>query len=120
LPDPVRVLVGARFDWASSARYTEFERFSSSETGGLRTGDRDLPVVERGSNTINAFWNLDLRVEKKFNLGGGWGDFGVVFDVFNIANTDLTRGIFTRYPDYGEITSIVSPREFRLGFRWLF
>jgi hypothetical protein len=120
LPDPVRVLIGARFDWASSARYTEYERFGSSETGGLRTGDRTLPVVERGSNTINAFWNLDLRVEKKFNLGGGWGDFGVVFDVFNIANTDLTRGIFTRYPDYGEITSIVSPREFRLGFRWLF
>jgi len=120
MPDPIRVLIGVRFDWASSGRFTEFERFSSAESGGLRSGDRTLPIVPRGSQTINPFTNLDLRLEKKFNLGGGWGDFGVVFDIFNVANSDATRGIYTRYPDYGEITSIVSPREFRLGFRWLF
>ena len=120
MPDPIRVLVGLRFDWASSARFTEFERFGSAESGGLRSGDRTLPIVPRGSNTINSFVNLDLRLEKKFNLGGGWGDFGVVFDIFNVANSDATRGIYTRYPDYGEITSLVNPREMRLGFRWLF
>lgn len=120
LPDPIRTLVGLRFDWARSRRWSILERFSRAETGGLRTGDRTVPIEQLGSRTIDNLFNIDLRLEKKFQLPGAWGDVGLVFDVFNLTNESTVNIIEQRIPYFGEPLFIVFPREYRLGLRWLF
>ena len=77
-------------------------------------------IEEYGASTINNFFNLNLRAEKKFKLPGAWGDVGILFDVLNVTNEGRVRGIWTTYPFFGEPTSLQSAREWRLGLRWIF
>jgi len=118
--DPIGVLVGVRFDMMSGNTATKSERFGSDDTGGLRTADREVFVEQYGATRLESLTNLDLRLEKRFPLGGPYGDLGVIFDVFNLMNADTIRGIRTRVPFYGEATAIVNPRTMRIGVRWLF
>ncbi|MGD8328860.1 MAG: TonB-dependent receptor [Acidobacteriota bacterium] len=118
--DPIGVLVGARWDMSSGNPITEYERFSSDDTGGLSSGDRTVAIIQYGSNRLETIRNLDLRLEKRFPLGGPYGDIGVVFDVFNVLNEDTVISVFNRVPFYNQPTDIVNPRTMRLGFRWLF
>ena len=120
LPDPIRVLVGFRVDWAHSGRWSIFERFPTSVTNGLRVDDRTIAIEPIGSRTIDNRFNIDLRLEKKFKLPGAWGDLGVIFDIFNLTNSNSIGSIWQRVPNWGEPTWIVWPRNYVIGTRWLF
>ncbi|MFQ5743136.1 MAG: carboxypeptidase regulatory-like domain-containing protein [Acidobacteriota bacterium] len=120
LPDPIRTLVGFQFDAARSARFTRLQTFPSSVTGGVPFADRTVPIEKIGDSTINNFYNLNLRAEKKFQMPNNFGDIGVVLDIFNLTNQDGIRNIFLRVPNFNQATAVQSPRTFRLGFRWLF
>jgi hypothetical protein len=63
---------------------------------------------------------LDLHAEKLFKLGGGDKAFRVIFDGFNVFNTNTATGISTNSDGYGRVTSIPEGRRFRLGLRFQF
>ena len=120
IPDPLGISVGAQFDASSSARWSVTERFSSSITNRVPSGDRTVPIRPIGSETLEPLVNLDLRLEKRFSLQGGWGRVDAIVDIFNVFNADTVRRIRERVPLFGEPTAIVRARRFRLGLRWLF
>ena len=118
--DPLGISVGAQFDASSSARWSVTERFSRSITNGVPSSDRTVPIRPIGSETLEPLVNLNLRLEKRFDLQGDWGRFDAIVDIFNVFNADTVRRIRERVPAFGEPTAIVRARQFRLGLRWLF
>jgi hypothetical protein len=62
---------------------------------------------------------LDLHAEKDFKLGGDKA-VRVIFDGFNVFNTNTATGISTNSDGYGRVTSIPEGRRFRLGLRFQF
>lgn len=75
-----------------------------------------------GESRLDPWTNIDLRVEKIFNVGGG--DFKVIADVFNLFNS-YTPSSYTAYEryygaNYGKIVNVRSPRVFRVGIRFVY
>jgi hypothetical protein len=77
-------------------------------------------------NTIrkdNAYFSWDIRLSKPFYLGRQ-GTFEVIFEAFNVTNTDnfkdpSPKGTFDNFD--GTIRSgLGEPRQFQVGGRWLF
>jgi hypothetical protein len=63
--------------------------------------------------------NLDLRIQKDFRIGKV--RVGVLADAFNLFNSGTINGRITQAgPEFGETTSIVYPRRFRVGLRVYF
>ena len=65
---------------------------------------------------------LDLRLEKAFKLGPG--RLSVIFDAFNIFNSQDVTNAYTRkiegVDSVGQITGIVAPRKYRGGIEFTF
>ncbi len=65
---------------------------------------------------------LDLRLEKGFTLGPG--KLSVIFDVFNLLNSQDVTNAYTRKIEgvdtIGQITGIVAPRKYRGGIEYKF
>jgi outer membrane receptor protein involved in Fe transport len=65
---------------------------------------------------------LDLRLEKGFTLGPG--KLSVIFDVFNLFNSQDVTNAYTRKIEgvdtIGQITGIVAPRKYRGGIEYKF
>ena len=125
LPDPIRTLIGFQANILAGGRTHKVQRFSRfPDSSGTRFGQRSVtvPIEERGSRSLDSMQSLDLRFEKKFQLPGGWGDIGAIFDVFNVFNDDTIVRIRTRVPtfEFGDPRRIATPRIYRLGVRWLF
>jgi outer membrane receptor protein involved in Fe transport len=74
----------------------------------------------RGSRRLPAYNEIDLRAD--WQLPFGPGNVSLVLDVFNATN----QGVATRVSDrvtsatYGQPTRLTTPRNFRLGLRYLF
>jgi hypothetical protein len=62
---------------------------------------------------------LDLHAEKDFKLGGDKA-LRVIFDGFNVFNTNTATGLSVMSDGYGRVTSIPEGRRFRLGVRFQF
>ncbi len=112
----------------SGGRYTITERFNEwhlpdGTTGRFGQGRVTVPIVERGSQTRDRQFRLDLRLDKRFPLRGAWGDLGLIFDLFNVFNADTVVGFgSTRVDqsDFLEPDRIIQPRIARFGVRWQF
>lgn len=128
IPTPVDTRVGWIINWLSGGRTQRQQRFMTfvdpdtgveSRFGQFRV---DVPIDQVGSRVKDSQFRLDLRMDKQFQLGGGWGELGIVGDIFNVLNDDTVTDIQTRVPtfEFGEPISIVRPRIYRLGVRWLF
>jgi hypothetical protein len=87
-------------------------------------------VERRGSNHYKMDQELDLRLEKTFTIASKYR-LGVLFDVFNVFNSDSITSWGTRigydwtpgdYPSTSghELYGIVLPRQARLGIRLIF
>ena len=65
---------------------------------------------------------LDLRLEKGFRMGPG--KLSVIFDVFNLFNSQDVTNAYTRKIEgvdtIGQITGIVAPRKYRGGIEYVF
>ncbi len=75
-----------------------------------------------GELRLPAFWMLNLRLEKVFNLGE-YGRLYLTIDGFNVTNNDIELGWYNRADNaelYKKITELLSPRIFRLGVRYEF
>jgi len=124
---PVDFQLGFIINLLSGGRWEPFERFSSwhlpdGTTGGFNQGSQTRPVTQRGSMTKDSQFKLDLRLDKRFPLHGPWGDLGLVFDIFNVFNSDTVVNLRNRIDrdNFLEPTSILQPRILRLGLRWQF
>ena len=62
---------------------------------------------------------LDLHAEKDFKFGGDKA-VRVIFDGFNIFNTNTATGMSVISDGYGRVNSIPEGRRFRLGLRFQF
>ena len=62
---------------------------------------------------------LDLRLDKSFTLPC-YGKVTFQFDGFNLTNSGAITGFRTTTVNYREVTELLSPRIFRVGFRWDF
>jgi Carboxypeptidase regulatory-like domain len=95
-----------------------------SQTGQAARICPDGHVLKR--NTIrkdNAFFSWDIRASKPINLGPR-GTFEVIFEVFNVTNSDnfLAPTGTSVYLNFdGTLHSgLGTPRQFQVGGRWLF
>ena len=113
LPFDISLGVFARYQ--SGTSFTPI--FSAVLPHGLIWGLKaDSPGSIKGGMTTD----LDLRVEKKFNILGGQLTF--LADLFNALNNyDPDEGISYVYgPLYGKRTTIKAPRTYRIGIRLIF
>ncbi|MEZ5416559.1 MAG: carboxypeptidase regulatory-like domain-containing protein [Vicinamibacterales bacterium] len=72
--------------------------------------------------TANRFPNvqiLDLRLDKSFQLPR-YGKVTFQFDGFNLTNSGVFTNFRTTTVNYREVTELLAPRIFRVGFRWDF
>jgi hypothetical protein len=80
-----------------------------------------LRIEERGSRRRPIRTDVDMRLEKVFMLTGRMR-LGVIFDVFNVFNSGVETGTYTRITsvNFGKASSINAPRYLRLGLRLIF
>ena len=95
---------------------------------GLNQGGINLFTEPKGSRRTPSKTNLDIRVEKVFYFGSDRSKrFGLTVDIFNALNkgtvhaTEDSIGLVTDAgPAFEEISNILDPRSFRIGFRFFF
>lgn len=89
-----------------------------SDGDGL-VDQRDL-AFPRNSFRADAFFQVDLRLEKEFRLGGG-RELRFLIDVFNATNEDNVAGVNSvSGPDFGVPNNFFPGRELQLGIRYFF
>ncbi len=73
--------------------------------------------------TANRYPNVsifDLRLDKSVKLPGQAGKVTFQFDGFNLLNSGVATAFRQTTVNYREVTELLSPRIFRVGFRWDF
>ena len=101
-----------------------FPRVRTLFDAGRRYWDYTEPVVlleNYGASRYDTFWNLDLRLEKMFNLDK-LGRLYISLDAFNVTNNDmvLSQGNDIALSNYLVTDTMLNPRVFRLGARFEF
>ena len=119
---PYDVFVSGFYRFSSGAPFTRQARFTTGvdpatgEVVQLRGGGVNLNVEQRGSRRLPALHELDLRLEKAFQLGSA--RLAAVLDVFNVLNVDTVLAVRNRSRgsiNLGDPTDFHSPREGRLA-----
>lgn len=88
-----------------------------TDTDGDGLVDQRDTSVARNSLRVDDFVQLDLRLEKSFQLGEH--RFGVLFDVFNVTNEANVAGVNAVAGDgFGVPNSFFAGREVQLGLRY--
>jgi Carboxypeptidase regulatory-like domain/TonB dependent receptor len=90
----------------------------------------NVPFPNDGARTVrvepitaNRYPNvaiLDLRFDKSFTLPSKVGKVTLQFDGFNLTNSGAITAFRTTTVNYREVTELLAPRIFRVGFRWDF
>jgi outer membrane receptor protein involved in Fe transport len=109
---PFDIFISPAVTWYSGTPYSIF--FSPDED--VRMKPRD------GSERYDNEFNIDLRVEKVFNLYKKYRA-GVIFDVFNVMNDDAVIGYRSTNVQSSTFlvpSTIVRSRYYQLGFRFIF
>jgi hypothetical protein len=112
------ILTSANFDRRSGEYWERSVQFRGPT--GSRIPTQVLRVEPRGSRQADDLNMLDLRVEKRFDLGRG-RRLSATLNVYNTLNTNSPLGIQGRSgPQFGFVTSIPPGRlvegSFRFGF----
>jgi outer membrane receptor protein involved in Fe transport len=132
---PFALAFSGSLDVQSGIPWTEGYGLISSLTGGARTVRFlrtafpqilsgtfiDVAGEPAGTHKFDPVVRLDLRGEKRFNVG--LGHFSVVADVFNVfnANTVISlKSLRTDNANFGLPATIVTPRQLRIGAKWDF
>lgn len=81
-------------------------------------GNQLILAVPAGEEKTEAYTNIDLRLEKRFDvLNGKLTFFG---DVYNLTNRHTASWYNIYGPNYKKIQGVSTPRAFRFGFRYTF
>jgi len=106
----------------------------TTDTSGITAGRLPFFFVEPfGKRRHGNIFTLDLRLDKEFHLKD-YGRADLTLEIFNVtnANTVIARDNFLGFysfqdsafedpsPDLNKILQFLSPRVFRLGFRYSF
>jgi hypothetical protein len=83
-------------------------------------GARVFRVEEITANRYPNISIFDLRLDKSFTLPKQAGKVTFQLDGFNLANSGAVTLFRTTTVNYREVTELLSPRIFRVGFRWDF
>jgi hypothetical protein len=93
-----------------------------TRSGGLNAAGTSVLSLGSGAVTFTAYDHgtrreplehlLDAQVTKSFDLRGGRNRLSLIFSVFNVLNANTVRGLRNdlNNTNFGEITSILSPR----------
>ena len=122
LPSPIDAMFGWTYEYVTGRYDTPYQYFKAPNLTWY-----DILVEERGSFQHDNRNILDLRLEKRFKLPGSIGgikeagELGVMLDVFNVFNdapiTSRRMGLGATYLNPRRVWS---PRELRIGVRWIF
>ena len=112
------ILTSANYDLRSGEYWERSVQFRGPS--GSRIPTQVLRVEPRGSRQVDSLKMLDIRAEKRFELGGT-RRLSVTLNVYNLLNANSPLGIQGRSgPTFGFATSIPPGRlvegAFRLGF----
>jgi hypothetical protein len=112
------ILTSANYDIRSGEYWERTVQFRGPS--GSRIPTQVLRVEPRGSRQVDALKMLDIRAEKRFELGG-MRRLSLTLNVYNVLNSNSPLGIQGRSgPTFGFVTSIPPGRlvegAFRLGF----
>jgi len=83
-------------------------------------GARTVRVEPIDANRYPNISILDLRLDKRLTLPGRAGKVTFEFDGFNLVNSGVATSFRTTTVNYREVTELLAPRIFRVGFRWEF
>ncbi|MEZ5283267.1 MAG: TonB-dependent receptor, partial [Vicinamibacterales bacterium] len=83
-------------------------------------GARTVRVEPIDANRYPNISIFDLRLDKSFTLPRQAGKVTVEFDGFNLLNSGAITAFRTTTVNYREVTELLAPRIFRVGFRWDF
>jgi hypothetical protein len=105
---PYGVMASAAYYYTTGATYTRLVRER------LAQGSVDLFAEPRGSRRLEGRPSLDVKFEKRFNVGGG--DLGVTLESFNFLNNGAVNDRLTRSGAFfDQPQGLVSPRTWRIG-----
>jgi hypothetical protein len=119
----VDVMVGGNYTGLSGRPWTPNRQFPSSQLSVGSSSRRTILLEPRGSRRTEFIHNVDLRLEKVFQVQGN--RFGVYADTLNLFNANAVTSVQARYPSSGGIdfqapTGIQGARQVTFGFRWSF
>lgn len=121
---PWGISASAYYQFGSGVPYTRRLRSIEAGLGVLYQGAEIIYVEPRGSEKLPAQHNLDLRIEKTFNL---WrGQIGIQLDAYNVFNSNKATsvGSLTNVswfsPTDKSIYGIMNPRYFQFGLIYRF
>ena len=126
----VEVNLSGYYSFLSGRPYTPFQRFGSGDINWPTRAGRGPFLEARGNRRLENESNLDLRIEKIFNVTD-FGRLSVFADIQNVFNESTMTAVNTRHPfisvagfedpiTFEGPTTVVQPRRFRLGARWSF
>jgi hypothetical protein len=89
--------------------------------GGDGSGLRALGTSEIDEVRYDTMWNLDIRLAKRIQFGGG-RNLELIGDLFNLLNNDivLERNRIANGDNFNDINEVISPRILRFGIRVTF
>jgi hypothetical protein len=86
---------------------------------GPSLGTKRIFVEDIKNNRSDTVPLWDLRLDKRFDIGKG-GSLMVLFDIFNLLNSNAITNFNLRTGSFGEVNAALPPRTMKLGFRWTF
>ena len=124
----IEVDLGARLRFATGRPVWRLENYPQITENGGPPGGVIIPgglpqIVAIDPNEPDHLPDLtilDLHAEKQFKFHGGNQSFHLVFDGFNIFNTDTPTDMSVIGDGYGRVTNIPQGRRFRMGVRYQF
>jgi hypothetical protein len=121
---PYDINMGTIVSIRSPVRGTRTYAFRSRDPDGgpsLQQVSRiTLRMEEPGSQKENAVPTVNLRLSKRFNLGGEQM-LNFSFDIINIGNASGIRSVrYSSGGSFGQVRDIQPPRQFRFGVKYSF
>jgi hypothetical protein len=119
----IDVMLGGNYTGLSGTPYTANYLFGSRDLSVGSSSRRLILLEPRGSRRNDFYHNVDLRIEKAFEVQGN--RFGVYADMTNLFNRAGITGRQARYPssggiDFGAPTFVQGARQIVFGGRWMF
>jgi hypothetical protein len=128
----IETSLNAYFRATSGLPYARIQQFPTSIVGsGSSTTYRRIPIAPRGTYNLPTLSQLDLRIEKNFNITGS-NRIGIYADIENLFNRGIITNRVTRptsatladgstFPlPFDTPAGIQNPRQLRIGARWSF
>lgn len=122
-----RIPIWSGFNVSGIYRYVTGASWGRRATiRGLSQGSQTVRIEPIGTRRADAINNLDLRVEKTFNLAAAGRTVGLFVDVFNVNNQGVNNSesrlfvIDSSGTTFGDPSRWIDPRTLRAGFRVTF